>query len=610
MCGIIGYVGPRLAVPILLEGLKAQEYRGYDSAGIAVLENSAIRMIRTQGKISMLEEKIGGEIGTATIGIGHTRWATHGRPSDVNSHPHLDCKSEFAMVHNGIIENYQELREWLMERGHVFASETDTEVLPHLVEHYYDGNLLNAMMETVKRLQGSYATVVLSKHDPRKLVAARRDNPLIIGLGEGEYFFASDMAALIQYTRNMLILQNGDIALIEEGGVTVYNEGQKVERKITYIDWDKDAAQKGGYDHFMLKEIHEQPWALGQTLRGRIGGDEKSIELKELNFSDQYFKSINRIVIVACGTAYHAGMVGKRIMEQMLRIPVELDIASEFQFRDPIMDSHTLAIVISQSGETMDSLLALRECRKKGAKIIAICNVLDSTISREADCVLYTWAGPEIAVASTKAYITQMMILYMLTFFLAERMGLKSGEELQPLISQLYRLPEKAEQVIEESGAKIASLAKELKGWEDAFFIGRGYDYCVALEGALKLKEISYIHAEAYAAGELKHGTIALIVPGVPVLALATQPESQSRMISNIVELQARDAFVIGLATPECYDEVKKICRDTILLPEIDPLLSPMLMVVPLQLLAYYTAVERECDVDQPRNLAKSVTVL
>lgn len=610
MCGIIGYVGPRLAVPILLEGLKAQEYRGYDSAGIAVLENDAIRMIRAQGKISALEQRIGGEIGTATIGIGHTRWATHGRPSDVNSHPHLDCKSEIAMVHNGIIENYLELRDWLIERGHVFASQTDTETLPHLVEHYYNGDLLAAMMQTVARLEGSYATVALCKHDPRKLVAARRDNPLIIGIGEGEYFFASDMAALIQYTRNMLVLQNGDIALMdEESGVTVYNNGQRVEREIIYIDWDKDAAQKGGYEHFMLKEIHEQPWALGQTLRGRIAADEKNIELKELDFSPEYLRGIENIAIVACGTAYHAGLVGKKVMESMLRIPVEVDIASEFQFREPIIDRHTLAIIISQSGETMDTLLALRECRKRGAKIVAVCNVLDSTISREADYVLYTWAGPEIAVASTKAYITQLMVLYMLTFYLARQLGLKSGDELQPLIAQLYRLPEKVGEVIEACEAQIAQIARGMKDWNDAFFIGRGYDYSVALEGALKLKEISYIHAEAYAAGELKHGTIALIEPGVPVVALATQPAMQARMVSNIVELQARDAHVVGLTFAGCHD-VTQVCDETLFLPEIDPVLAPMLTVVPLQLLAYYAAVARGCEVDQPRNLAKSVTVL
>lgn len=610
MCGIIGYVGPRLAVPILLEGLKAQEYRGYDSAGIAVLENDMIRLIRAQGKISALEERIGGEVGTATIGIGHTRWATHGRPSDINSHPHLDCKSEIAMVHNGIIENYQELRDWLIERGHVFASQTDTETLPHLVEHYYNGDLLAAMMQTVARLEGSYATVALCKHDPRRLVAARRDNPLIIGIGEGEYFFASDMAALIQYTRNMLVLQNGDIALIdEEKGVSVYNDGKPVTRETIYIDWDKDAAQKGGYEHFMLKEIHEQPWALGQTLRGRIAADERDIELKELDFSPEYLRSINNIAIVACGTAYHAGLVGKKAMESMLRIPVEVDIASEFQYRDPIIDRHTLAIIISQSGETMDTLLALRECRKRGAKIVAICNVLDSTISREADYVLYTWAGPEIAVASTKAYITQLMVLYMLTFYLARRMGMKSGDELQPLISQLYRLPEKVGQVLDSCETEIEQAAQQLKDWSDVFFIGRGYDYSVALEGALKLKEISYIHAEAYAAGELKHGTIALIEPGIPVIALATQPAMHPRMVSNIVELKARDAHVIGLSFGGCQD-VMEVCDQTLVLPDIDPLLSPMLSVVPLQLLAYYAAVARGCEVDQPRNLAKSVTVL
>ena len=609
MCGIIGYVGPKLAVPILLEGLKAQEYRGYDSAGIAVLENDEVRIIRTQGKIAALEEKVGNEIGFATIGIGHTRWATHGRPSDVNSHPQLDCKSEIAMVHNGIIENFVELREWLQEQGHVFVSQTDTEVLPHLLEQYYEGDLLSAMTKTVDRLHGSFATVALCKHDPRKLVAARRDNPLIIGLGEGEYFFASDMAALIQYTRNMLILHNDDIALITEEGVEIYNSGQKIEREIHYIDWDKTAAQKGGYEHFMLKEIHEQPWALSQTLRGRITDDECGIDFKELDFSPEYLKGINKIAIVACGTAYHAGLVGKNIMEKMLRIPVEVDVASEFQTRDPIMDRHTLAIIVSQSGETIDSLLALRECRKRGAKIIAICNVLDSSISREADYVLYTWAGPEIAVASTKAYITQLMVIYMLTFYLGLEMDLYTGVELKPLISQLYRVPEKVEETLSICEKAAKDLAGRIKEKNNAFFIGRGLDYCVALEGALKLKEISYIHAEAYAAGELKHGTIALIEEDSPVIALSTQMEMQGKMISNIQELQARGAFVVGLAF-DGNEALAKICEETIFLPKIDEFLAPLLSVIPLQLFAYYAAVVKERNVDQPRNLAKSVTVL
>ncbi|MDO4731975.1 MAG: glutamine--fructose-6-phosphate transaminase (isomerizing) [Bacillota bacterium] len=609
MCGIIGYIGPRLAVPILLEGLKAQEYRGYDSAGVAVLENDEIRLIRSQGKIAMLEERIGGEIGSATIGIGHTRWATHGRPSDINSHPHLDCKNEIAMVHNVIIENYVELREWLTGQGHVFASQTDTEVLPHLMEHYYCGDLVEAMTRTVERLQGSYATVALCKHEPRKLVAARRDNPLIIGLGEGEYFFASDMAALIQYTRDVLILQNGDIALITEEGVTLYNDGKRIQREIHHIDWDRGAAQKGGYEHFMLKEINEQPWALGQTLKGRISGDASAVDLKELDFSPEYLKSIQKIAIVACGTAYHAGLVGKNIMEKMLRLPVEVDVASEFQTRDPLVDRHTLSIIISQSGETLDTLIALRECRKRGSKIVAICNVVDSTIAREADYVLYTWAGPEIAVASTKAYITQLMVIYMLTFYLAQHMGKSDHDELRSLISQLYRVPEAAQLAIDMNDARAKELSLRMKDQSSAFFIGRGMDHCVALEGALKLKEISYIHAEAYAAGELKHGTIALIEKDVVVLALTTQSALQAKMISNIQELQSRDAFVIGV-TMEENEAVSKVCDTTLFLPQIDEHLAPILSVIPMQLFAYYCAVVKDCNVDQPRNLAKSVTVL
>ncbi len=608
MCGIIGYVGPRLALPILLDGLKSQEYRGYDSAGIAVLEGAGIRLVRSQGKIAMLEEKVGGEMGSATIGIGHTRWATHGRPSDLNAHPHLDCRQEIAMVHNGIIENFMPLREWLISEGHAFASDTDTEVLPHLLEHYYEGDLLAAMTKAVSRLEGSYATVALCRHDPRRLVAARWDNPLIIGLGQGEYFFASDMAALIQYTRDMIVMQNGDIAVISEDGVAVYNNGVRIERDILHITWDKDAAQKGGYEHFMLKEIHEQPKALSQTLRGRIAPEQDRVILQELDFSEDYLRGINKISIVACGTAYHAGLVGRAVMEKLLRIPVEVEVASEFQTRDPIMDQHTLALVISQSGETIDSLLALRECRSRGAKVVAICNVLDSSISREADYVLYTWAGPEIAVASTKAYITQLMVIYMLTFYLAQHLGFLSGEQLKPYLAQLCRLPELAEQTLAVSVAPAQALAEMMRNWEDAFFIGRGLDHCVALEGALKLKEISYIHAEAYAAGELKHGTIALIEEGVPVLALATQGELQAKMVSNILELQARGAFVVGLTFADGA-EVTQVCDSAMIIPPVEELLSPILTVIPLQLLAYYAAVVKERNVDQPRNLAKSVTV-
>ncbi len=608
MCGIIGYLGPRLAIPILLEGLYAQEYRGYDSAGIAVLEQGELRLVKSTGKIAKLDEKIGGQYGQATIGIGHTRWATHGKPSDVNCHPHVDCHQEFAVVHNGIIENYQELRRELQGQGHHFCSDTDTEVLPHLLEQYYQGDLLQAMMRTCDQVKGFYAMVALCRQEPRRLVAARLDNPLIIGIGDGEYFFASDMAALIDYTRDMLILQSGDIADITQAGVTVYNGGQVVERPVRRIDWDKEAAKKGGYAHFMIKEINEQPKVLAQAMKGRVDEAANRITLAELALSPEYLSGINKIAIVACGTAYHAGLVGKVLMEKLLRLPVMVELASEFIHSEPLIDSQTLSIVVSQSGETLDTLSALRACRERGAKVLAICNVVDSTIAREADQVLYTLAGPEIAVASTKAYSSQLMLLYMLTFRLAEALGKQPATVLQPLVADLQALPQLAQELLDSCEVQIQELAQTVSGWEDAFFIGRGLDYAVAQEGALKLKEISYIHAEAYAAGELKHGTIALITERVPVVALATQSSLRQMMVSNIVELKARGAYVIGL----CFGDapaVDHVVDAAIHLPQVNQLLAPILTVIPLQLLAYYAASCRGCEIDQPRNLAKSVTV-
>ena len=602
MCGIIGYIGYRIALPILLEGLRDQEYRGYDSAGIATWED---------GKIADLEKKIGDKKSNATLGIGHTRWATHGRPDDTNAHPHLDCKKELAVVHNGVIENYLELRSDLTAKGHVFTSQTDTEVLPHLIEEYYDqgGDLLNAVYHATEDVDGYYAMAVLSAKDPNRLICARLDNPLIIGIGDGEYFLASDLAALVEYTHQMLILENGDIADITPQGVTVYNKGQKVERKISVIDWDKASAQKGGYEHFMLKEIHEQPWALTQTLNGRISDDGQEIIFKEFDatIKDRLAK-IDNIFLVACGTAYHAGLVGRHAIEKLLHLPTQTEVASEFQNRDAIITPRTLAIIISQSGETYDTILAMRKCQQMGAFTLAICNVLDSTIAREADAVLYTYAGPEIAVASTKAYTTQLAVLYMLTFYLGKLMGKISDAELKELIAALAQMPQLAEETISELESKIFQISLGFAPWNDAFFVGRGIDSAVAMEGALKLKEISYIHAEAYAAGELKHGTIALITPDVPVIALCTQSELISKMISNIKELQARKAAVIGVTTIG-NQEVEAVCKDTLYIPQTNELLAPILANLPLQMLAYYAAVVKETDVDQPRNLAKSVTV-
>lgn len=608
MCGIVGYLGKRRAVPILLAGLKSLEYRGYDSAGIAVVEGDRLEITRSCGKMDKLIEKIGNDGSASNIGIGHTRWATHGRPSDENSHPHTDCQGNIAAVHNGIIENYLELREWLEKEGHSFSSETDTEVLPHLVEHYYKGDLLEAVSETVKKLRGSFATVIIAGDQSNMLVAARKESPLIIGIGDGEYFFASDIPALIEHTRDIIIMEDGEIAVLTDEGAVIYHNGQPVEKEIVHITWDAEAAQKGGYDHYMLKEINEQPWALSQTLKGRIAKDRSGVELPELTLTAEKLKNINKIAIVACGTAYHAGLVGRYVMEKMLRLPVYVDIASEYRYRDPLVDENTLVIVVSQSGETADTLAALRESKSKGAHTLAITNVLGSTISREADNVVYTWAGPEIAVASTKAYITQLLALYIITLALAKSLGKIDNRDLADVIEHLYRLPEKVQEILDEKNEDMKKIARYFEKWDDAFFVGRGMDYAVALEGSLKLKEISYIHAEAYAAGELKHGTLALIQKDVPVLALCTQKAVLEKTISNIKEINARDAHTIGIAF-KGMAEVAKVVDEVLYIPETLDILAPILTVVPLQLLAYYAAVYRDCNVDQPRNLAKSVTV-
>ncbi|NLF79773.1 MAG: glutamine--fructose-6-phosphate transaminase (isomerizing) [Clostridia bacterium] len=611
MCGIIGYLGPRTAMPILLEGLKAQEYRGYDSAGIAVLEQGQICLTRSKGKIADLEKKIGATLSAATMGIGHTRWATHGKPDDNNAHPQIDCGGGLAVVHNGVIENYQELRDDLSRRGHTFTSQTDTEVLPHLIEEFRGQgcDLLQAVTKMTETVEGYYAMAVLSAQDDNRLICARLDNPLIIGLGEGEYFLACDMSALVEHTHRMIILKNDDIADITLEGIKIYNHGQLVEREISVIDWDKASAQKGGYEHFMLKEIHEQPHALKRTLQGRISADGTRIIFKEFDQAiDEKLAAIKNIHLVACGTAYHAGLIGRHAMEKILRLPTVAEVASEFQTRDVIIDETSLAVIISQSGETYDTILAMRKCQEAGAFTLAICNVLDSTLAREADAVLYTHAGPEIAVASTKAYTTQLAVLYMLTLHMARLRGRLDQAEAAALIADLARTPELAQTVISELEAQIFRLALDFGPWQDAFFIGRGLDASVAMEGALKLKEISYIHAEAYAAGELKHGTIALIVPDVPVLALCTQSKIIPKMISNIQELHARKAHIIGVTYQDCTDVIRA-CKETLLIPRINELLAPILANLPLQLLAYYAAVVKETDVDQPRNLAKSVTV-
>jgi glucosamine--fructose-6-phosphate aminotransferase (isomerizing) len=607
VCGIIGYTGSRPALPILLEGLARLEYRGYDSAGVALLEDGHIKIYKRAGKLAALCAQLNGRNCSGTVGIGHTRWATHGQPTDQNAHPHSDCGGRFVVVHNGIIENYLELREWLAAEGHVFRSETDTEVLPHLVEHFYDGDLISTVIRMMEKVRGSYALVALSTLESGRLVAARRDSPLVVGLGKEENFFASDIPAILPYTRTAQILADGEVAAITREGAAVWDmAGRSVNRPVFSVTWDAAQAEKGGYAHYMLKEIHEQPRAIKDTLRGRLA-DGGCVELGEISLPAVELKKIEKIVVTACGTAYHAGLVGKYVLERLLRIPVETDIASEFRYREPLVDRRSLVVVISQSGETADSLAALREAKRLGAPVIAITNVVGSSIAREADHVLYTWAGPEIAVASTKAYTAQLIALYLLALHLAGLRESAAAEEIGEIAEELKKLPQKAQALLDDH-EEIRRFAQECAKAKDTFFIGRGLDYAVAMEGSLKLKEISYIHAEAYAAGELKHGTLALIVEGVPVIALATQPYLLEKMVSNIKEVKAREATVFALAM-EGAPEVAKVADRTFFVPATHPLLAPVLAVIPLQLLAYHAAVARGCDVDQPRNLAKSVTV-
>ena len=610
MCGIVGYVGPKEAVSFLLEGMEKLEYRGYDSAGIAMLENDTIRIEKSVGRLSFLEKIISQntEKLTGTIGIGHTRWATHGRPSTINSHPHIDCDGNFVVVHNGIIENYQGLKEMLIERGHKFRSETDTEVVAHLVEEFYDGDFLTAVQKTLRKLEGSYALVFLSRYEPDTIICSKKDNPLVIGLGNGENFIASDIPAIISRTRKTYILGDNETAVVTKDKVKVLDyRGVPIKKKVFEVKWDAQAAEKGGYERFMLKEIYEQPKAIRDTMSGRISKDNSKVVLEELNWTIEDLKDIERIVIVACGTAYHAGMVGKYLLEKFARIPVEVDIASEFRYRDPLVNEKTLAIIVSQSGETSDTLAAMKEAKKLGAKTLAITNVVSSSIAREADKVIYTWAGPEIAVASTKAYTTQLIVVTLLAIYFAQIKNTLPAEEIKEFCQGLKFLPEQISEILEEI-APIKTFSKQYGFNEDIFFIGRLLDYAVALEGSLKLKEISYVHAEAYAAGELKHGTLALVVKEVPVIALATQPDIYDKMISNIKEVKAREAVVIGIAFQD-DKEIEKHVDHVIRIPRVNKFLAPVLSVIPLQLLAYFVAVTRGCDVDKPRNLAKSVTV-
>lgn len=606
MCGIVGYIGEKQALPILIEGLKRLEYRGYDSAGVAVHNGHCINISKAKGRLTVLEQRIDPNQLQGTLGIGHTRWATHGEPSDINSHPHTNQSGEIAIVHNGIIENYMKLKDWLQKEGYVFVSETDTEVVAHLINYYYRGDLVEAVRNTLDKIEGSYALGVIAKDHPDCMVVARKDSPLVIGLGDGENYIASDIPAILKYTRRVYLLEDREIALIRRDAVEIIDQyGKKVQKEVFEVTWDVESAEKGGYQHFMIKEIHEEPKALRDTMASRIV--DGKVNLSDLNVTREQLEKAGKIIIIACGTAYHAGVVGKYVIEKLARIPVDVEIASEFRYKDPLINEDNIVIIISQSGETADTLAAMRMCKKVGAKVIAITNVVGSTVSREADHVVYTWAGPEIAVASTKAYTTQLLCMYMMAMDFADKMGRISADEYQRIIEEIKRLPGLAQEILDDKEI-IQRCADETFNASSIFYMGRGLDYAVAMEGSLKLKEISYIHSEAYAAGELKHGTIALIEEGTPVVALATQKGLFEKTLSNIKEVKARGAFVIAVAM-EGDTEIEKEADRVIYIPRVYDILAPVLVVIPLQLYAYYVAVAKGCDVDKPRNLAKSVTV-
>ncbi len=618
MCGIVGYVGTRKAVPIILEGLKRLEYRGYDSAGIAVYcDDETLGIRRASGKLRNLEEAIRQDPVEGRYGIGHTRWATHGRPTEENAHPHRDCKGDIVVVHNGIVENYLSLKHQLEAEDHVFKTETDTEVIAHLIEKYFTGNLEQAVRTAVKQLTGVFALAVLARSDPNKIVAARNGPPVVIGLGDGEYFVASDVPAILHHTRDMFFLADGDIAVLTPEGVRLSDfDGRPVNRQVSHILWDPIMAEKGGYKHFMLKEVYEQPRSIRDTTLGRVGQETGRIFLDEMDISPKQFREFRQIKIIACGTSWHAALAGKFMIEKLARVPVEVDYGSEFRYRDPILDSKTLTVCISQSGETADTLAGQREAKLKGSPTLAICNVMGSMVTREAGGSILTHAGPEIGVASTKAFTSQLTALLLLAAHLGQVRGKLTPEASRSLMQEFTRIPHKIEMVLqlEESGV-YENLARQLFRHTDFLYLGRGIHYPIALEGALKLKEISYIHAEGYPAGEMKHGPNALIDENLPVVVLATHdkadPDSVTRYeksVSNIQEVKARDGIVISIVTTG--DHLARKSSDHILeVPSAPELLAPLLEIIPLQLLAYHIAIRRGCDVDQPRNLAKSVTV-
>ncbi len=621
MCGIVGYVGEKDALPILISGLSRLEYRGYDSAGAAFLQDGKLKVIKKQGRLKILADLLTEEGYLSSdlkepvqknihTGIGHTRWATHGAPSDENSHPHVSRNGRICVVHNGIIENYIELRQHLMDKGYEFVSQTDTEVIAHLIEYHYLTNcnfdLFYAIQTTLLEVEGSYALGVLCTDYPETIIAARKDSPLVVGVGDGANFLASDIPALLHHTREVLVIEDNEIIVLTKDAVKLFGiHGNQIHRETLHIDWDSEAAEKGGYEHFMMKEMNEEPKAVRSTVAPRIRNGK--IVLDQFPLTADQIKAARNIHFVACGTAYHAGCVGKYVFEKLCRIPVVVDVASEFRYRDPLVDDKSIVIIISQSGETLDTLAAMREAKKRGAAVLAVVNVLGSSIAREADYVLYTAAGPEIAVASTKAYNTQLSCVYLLAFEMAHMIGKITDEEYQYYQQQLLLIPDKIAQVLERQ-SEIQRFASEHFNEESIFFIGRGLDYALSMEASLKLKEISYIHSEAYPGGELKHGTIALIEKGTLVVCPLTQDALMDKMISNIEEVKARGAVVLGI-TSENHTRAAAVCDQVFYIPEIDPILAPIVAVTPCQLFAYYMSVNKGCDVDKPRNLAKSVTV-
>ena len=609
MCGIVGYIGFNQASDFLLDGMAKLEYRGYDSAGIAIIgPENAIKIQKKVGRLANLEAIVKADPNEGTVGIGHTRWATHGRPSDMNAHPHASEDGKFAVVHNGIIENYMPLKEELIEKGYHFKSETDTEVVAHLLEDMYDGDFVSTVRRMLARVDGAYALEIICADEPDKIICTKKENPLVIGLGKGENFVASDIPAIINYTRDTYILNDGELAIVTRDNVSVFDRaGHAIDKEVFHVSWNAEAAEKGGYEHFMLKEIHDQPKAVRDTFGTHISEDGKTVIFDELNWTADDVAAFNKILIVACGTAYHAGLVTKQYIENLARIPVSVEIASEYRYSNPLTDDKTLCIVISQSGETSDTLAALKEAKRHGAKSLAITNVVGSSISREADNTVYTWAGPEISVASTKAYTTQLVAGLLFAVYLGQLNGKMDPALGGEILCGVKSLPTLIHEIFEVD-EDMKAFAKHYGFKSDTFFLGRAIDYAVAMEGALKLKEISYIHAEAYAGGELKHGTLALIEEGVPVIALATQEDVYDKMISNIREVKAREAVVIGIGM-KGDEELSKHVDHTIYVPRANKFIAPILAVVPLQLLAYYAAITRGADVDKPRNLAKSVTV-